>query len=269
VPEGDTLHKLARRLQEPLGEATITAARGREQGQLRPAVGERVTSIRAVGKNLLIELTGGWTFRVHLGIAGRCDVYDAGTRWRRPASLATMVIATHRHEVVFFKAPQARLLRSAHVRVDRGLRHLGQDLLGEEVDFDAVVARATKPRRAGEPIGVVLLDQRVAAGIGNVFKCELLFLARVDPWATVRSLDEDVLRRLFVQARDLMQQSVDKGMRITVPAELRRRGARNWVYRRTGERCFRCGTTIASRRQGDQARMTYWCPGCQRLGERG
>lgn len=268
MPEGDSLHKLARRLQEPLFESVIEAARSREQGELRQPVGETVTSIRAMGKNLLIELSGGWTFRVHLGIAGRCRVFERGERQRRLGTTVTMVIATARHEIVFFKAPQVRLMRTAHVRAEPGLRRLGQDLLGDEVDFDWVVARLRKPRRARLPIGEVLMDQRVAAGIGNVFKCEVMFLAHVDPWARVQSLEDDVLRRMYEQSRDLMQQSVANGVRITVPAELRKRGERNWVYGRTGARCFRCGTTIESKRQGDQARMTYWCPGCQRLGTR-
>ena len=221
-----------------------------------------------MGKNLLIELTGGWTFRVHLGIGGSCRVFDRSDRDRRPGPTVTLVIATERHEVVFFKAPKARLMRTAHVRAEPGLRHLGQDLLGDDVDYDALLARLRKPRRAASPVGEVLLDQRVAAGIGNVFKCEVLFLAHVDPWAKVSSLQDDVLRRMYEQSRDLMQQSVANGMRITVPAEIRKRGERNWVYGRTGARCFRCGTTITSKRQGDQARMTYWCPGCQRLGKR-
>ncbi len=268
MPEGDTLHKLAARLQKPLGDATIATARGREQGDLRQPVGERVTTIRAVGKNLLIELTGGWTFRVHLGIGGSCRVFPRSDRERRPGPSVAMVIVTASHEVVFFKAPQARLMRTAHVRADPGLRHLGQDLLGDDVDFDAVLARLRKPHRATSLIGVLLLDQRVAAGIGNVFKCEVLFLTHVDPWATVESLDDDVLVRMYEHARDLMQQSVHNGIRITVPAEIRKRGERNWVYNRRGAPCLRCGTRVDSKRQGDQARMTYWCPGCQRLGKR-
>lgn len=263
MPEGDTLHNLARRLSPSLMDATITAARNREQGELRPAVGERVMDVRALGKHLIVALSGGWSLRAHLGIGGRCDLYEKGQRWRGRASTATMVLSTETHEVVFFRAPQGRLVRTAHLRAEPALRLLGPDLLAPEVDMEVVLARLRKPRRADIPIGVALLDQRVAAGIGNVYKCEVLFLGRVDPWAEVRQLDDATAIGLYGRARELMQANLSDGPRVTVPVDVQRRGARHWVYGRTGEPCLRCGTRIASERQGDQARTTHWCPGCQ------
>lgn len=260
MPEGDTLHRLARRLTPPLVGATIDAAHSRSQGPLEPIVGARVEQISALGKHLLILLDGGWALRVHLGIAGRCDVYAPGQRWRRSKGSATLVVRTAEHEVVFFRAPQARLLRRAHLRATPGLVSLGPDLLAPTLDLDEVMRRLRQTGNARRPLGEVLLDQRVAAGIGNVYKCELLFLRRLDPWRPVQRVDDDALRELFALARKLMRKNLSTRRRITRFEP----GGRHWVYGRTGEGCFRCDARIASRRQGDQARTTYYCPACQR-----
>ncbi|MEZ4439722.1 MAG: hypothetical protein R3B72_11575 [Polyangiaceae bacterium] len=264
MPEGDTLHNLARRIRgEILGEPLLSAW-SRAQGPLPQVAGKRIERIYALGKNLILDLEAGYSFHVHLGIAGRCE--RLGTR--RPGSSVTLVIETATTRLGFRKAPQARLHRTAHLLAEPGLRHLGPDLLGAEVDFDRILHRLDKPARATLPLGVVLLDQRVAAGIGNVYKSELLFLERLDPFVPLRAVGAERLLAVYRLARELMQQNLTDEMRTTVPASVVTRDPtrRHWVYGCTHAPCLRCGSTILSQRQGHEARMTYHCGGCQREG---
>ena len=264
MPEGDTIHRLAKRLTGVLTGQVLTAASGRQQGPLGVVVGERVSAVRAIGKNLIIELSGGWSFRVHLGVAGRCHVYEGRSRGRQPSASTTLVIETAGRQVVFMRAPQGVLLRTAHLRATPALRSLGPDLLAPECDLDEVLRRA-RSLGAGRAIGELLLDQRVAAGIGNVYRCEVLFMRRLDPWLPSAEVDEVGLREAFALSRELMQRNLDEGARVTVPDEVHRqgRGPRFWVYRRSGRPCLVCGQAIANRRQGEQARSTYHCVRCQ------
>jgi len=260
MPEGDTLHRLAARLSPKLLGQKVNRANNRAQGELEVIAGATVENIAALGKNLVIDLSGGWSFRVHLGIAGKCDTYPRGKPWRRSARSATLVIRTDAHDFVFFEAPQTKLVRTAHLRAIPGLVKLGPDLLGRTIDYEAIMARARQSGNADRAIGEILLDQRVAAGIGNVYKSEILFIRKLDPWAPLSAIDDERLRGLFTLARDLMKKNMRTRWRTTrfLP------GDRQWVYGRTGRACFRCRTKIESGRQGDQARNTYFCPRCQR-----
>ncbi|MEM1033069.1 MAG: DNA-formamidopyrimidine glycosylase family protein [Myxococcota bacterium] len=260
MPEGDTLHRLAARLSPALLDRTVRRAFNRAQGDLEVIRGATVTQISALGKNLVIELSGGWSFRVHLGIGGKCDTYPRGHRWRRSRRTATLIILTEAHDVVFFEAPQTKLVRTAHLRATPGLVKLGPDLLAPSIDYAAILERSRQPGNAGRPLGEVLLDQRIAAGIGNVYKSEVLFLRRLHPWAPLRSVDDERLQGLFRLSRELMKKNMRTRWRTTrfLP------GDRHWVYGRTGRACFRCRTAIESGRQGTQARNTYFCPRCQR-----
>jgi len=267
VPEGDTLHKLAAALRPLLVGQEVTGARHRERGPLEPAAGRRVDGVRALGKNLIIALDGGWSFHVHLGIGGSCHQYPKHARWRRSPASATLVIETAELDLVFFRAARGALRRSAQLRAAPGLSGLGPDLLAERVDWTEVLARVRQPEGAGRAIAELLLDQRVAAGIGNVFKCELLFQRQLDPWAAVAGLTDETLVDLYQLARRQLQESVRTGIRATVPRRYQqgRRGPRLWVYQRTNQRCLRCGATVASLRQGELARTTYYCPRCQNV----
>ncbi len=259
MPEGDTLHRLAARLSPKLLGQTVVQARNRAQGELDVIAGATVENVAALGKNLLIDLSGGWSLRVHLGIGGKCDTYPRGQPWRRSSRTATLVLETQAHEVVFFKAPQTKLVRTAHLRATPALVKLGPDLLGRTIDYDAIRERARQPGNAGRALGEVLLDQRIAAGIGNVYKSELLFLRRLHPWAPLSSIDDEQLHGLFKLARELMKKNMRTRWRTTrfLP------GDRHWVYGRTGRACFRCRSRVESGRQGEQARNTYFCPRCQ------
>jgi endonuclease-8 len=149
---------------------------------------------------------------------------------------------------VCFAAPVMELVRDAQAPV----AHLGPDILSDPFDLDAVIERA---RRSEAPtLGELLLEQRVCAGIGNIYKCESLWALRLDAWMPPAELDGARLRQLYLTARDLMRPNL-----ITPIAR-----QRHAVHGRGGRPCPRCGTPIRIRAQGQQARLTYYCPRCQR-----
>lgn len=273
MPEGDTIHAVARVMApDVVGQALV----GLTLDKLpRPiATKALVTACRAVGKHLLIELAtvgdGAMILRVHLGMKGSWHRYRPGEAWQRPAIGARVELATERWVFVCFGPKDVDLIGRNAPRPNP-VAHLGPDLLGPSLDGDLtaeVVAHARRPDRAAMTLGELLMTQTVAAGIGNVYKSEVLFLERLNPWTTLGAVSDDDLRRLYLRARALMRQNLDDGgWRITTrrarTGERVARGERHWVYRRAGLPCRVCATLVESRLQGDQARRTYWCPTCQ------
>jgi endonuclease-8 len=169
------------------------------------------------------------------------------------------VLETDAAVAVCFDAPEVELLTDAEVGRHRALTSLGPDLLSASFDAGEAVRRLRE--HSGVPLGEALLDQRVLAGIGNVYKSEICFIERVDPWAPVSVLSDDALASLVATARRLLLANVGGGRRVTTGVA--RPGASLWVYGRAGRPCRRCGTRIESRLQGNQGRVTYWCPHCQ------
>ena len=251
MPEGDTILRAARSLRTWLEGRRITAARSPVLGaHAERLVGRTVAGVEARGKHLLVRLDDGLTVHTHMRMTGSWHVYPRGDRWRRPESQARLVIEVEDRVAVCFNAPVVELLAPSDVLLHPSLRGLGPDVLAEPLDVDGVRARA-RALPPETPIGDVLLDQRVVAGIGNIWRCESLFLQRVDPATAVRELDDETLDALVRAAARLMHESV------------RRERAGAWVYGRTNRPCRRCGTRIRSRRQGRDARVVYWCPRCQ------
>lgn len=265
MPEGDTIFRTADVLRAVLLGRRITAARSlarpglRRPPDLDRLVGSTVTAVEPRGKHLLIAFDNGLTLRTHLRMSGSWHRYRVGEAWARPASQAGAVLETAESVAVCFNAPVVELLTTVELARSRSLATLGPDLLGGSFGLDEAVRRLRE--RDAVPIAEALLDQRAAAGIGNVYKSEVCFLERVDPWAPVGSLDDDTLWRLLTSARRLLQANIGGGRRVTTGARVR--GGGLWVYGRGGRPCRRCGTAIEGRRQGEQARMTYWCPHCQ------
>lgn len=259
MPEGDTIHRMAARLRALLPGEPVTYAWNRQRGALDALIGQRVEGIEARGKNLLIALSGGHTLRVHLGIAGR---YSCRPRPDEPPPIhwATLVLDTDEHRTLVWKTSRAELMRTAHVRAAPGMRTLGPDLLADDCDLDEVMRRARATGNRARPLGEILLDQRVAAGIGNVVRCEALYLARADPFAPTQAVDDDTLRACFRHAQAILEQSVRTGRRDTTHEA----GERYFVYGRPSRPCLTCGTRIRVGRQGDLARATYHCPTCQK-----
>lgn len=259
MPEGDTIRKLANRLEGLLVGERISYAWDRRHGEIDKLVGERVMDADARGKHLLITMSGGWTYRVHLSIGGRCRCKDRDdapppTRW------ATLVLDTDAHRTVVWKTSRVDLMRTAHVRAAPGIRTLGPDLLAVDCDLDQVLRRARAVGNRSRAIGEILQDQRIAAGIGNVVRVEALYLARVNPWRPIEELSDDTLRACFENAQAILKRSVATGRRDTTS----RGGERYFVYGRTSRPCLTCGTKILQERQGELARVTQHCPRCQK-----
>ena len=254
MPEGDTIHTLAARLRPALEGATVTRFEApRLAGPLRPRPGMRIEAVGAHGKHLLICFERDLVLEVHLGMVGTWQLARPGERLRRPAHLLRARVGVEGWEARFFTAPIVRTF------VDRGptpISHLGPDLADPDVDLDAATARLSAVPEPDTSVAEVLLDQRVAAGIGNVFKSEVLWACRVHPFLPIAATDEATRRRLLEVAARQIRANVGPGRRRTVPDGLA-------VYGRSRRACRRCGTPIRMRRHGVQARSTYWCPTCQ------
>lgn len=264
MPEGDTVHRIARVLGGELAGRAITRLELHDRGEVTGLAGETVGSVAAHGKHLLIAIGPDWTLRVHLGMYGRW--YRRHVREPRPPRW-TVAICLGDVCYVCDRAYRAELVRTRALATHPRLARLGPDLLDDPPDFDVVLARARLPAHAGREIGELLLDQRVAAGIGNVYKSEVLFEGRVNPRTLVRDIPTERLDQIFRTAARLMRLNLLTRRRTAVP--LRRRAEptsqRLWVYRRAGQPCLDCGTPIERILQGDQARSTYFCPRCQPL----
>ena len=265
MPEGDTIFRTADVLRAALLGRTITSARAQARPGLRRVpdlsrlVGATVRSVEARGKHLLIGFDNGLTIRTHLRMSGSWHRYRPGEHWRRPSHEASAILETAESVVVAFNTPLVELLGEDELRRSRALRELGPDLLSRAFDADEALRRLRE--RDGEQLGNALLDQRAVAGIGNVYKSEVPFLEGLNPWEKVGRLDDDDLLRALRTARRLLQANVRGGARVTTGS--RARGEGLWVYGRAGRPCRRCGTLIRGGRQGELARLTFWCPRCQ------
>lgn len=276
MPEGDTLFRTAAGLRPHLLGRTVTTARARVSGPwIERVVGATITAVDAVGKNLLIRFDNGLELRTHLRMHGSWHRYRPGEPWRRPAGRAVLVLEVEGAVAVCFDAPVVELLETRAEGLHPPLAGLGPDATADAFDRDEAQRRLRDPGRAGRTIAEALLDQRAVAGVGNVYKSEVLFIERVDPFAPVAGLDDPTLARLVDRARALLLANRDAVTRVTTgsagggaatavgPGALPARGAGLWIYGRAGRPCRRCGTLIAARRHGDLPRTTYWCPRCQ------
>jgi endonuclease-8 len=188
--------------------------------------------------------------------------YRPGERWRLPQRRASAVLETAEAVAVAYDTPVVELLTDADLRRSPALTALGPDLLGAEFDLEEALRRLRE--RNGEELGNALLDQRAVAGIGNVYKSEVAFLERMNPWAKVGAFEDAELVAALRTAKRLLEANTRGGARVTTGSSARGQGL--WVYGRAGRPCRRCGTTIRSGRQGDLARLTYWCERCQPRG---
>ena len=255
MPEGDTIHRAAARLRPALAGQVVRRFEAPRLLGDRPKVGTRIDDVEAVGKHLLVHFEGGLTLQTHMRMTGSWHLYRPGERWRKAAHLSRALIEVDDWVAVCFAAP---VVRTFH-RNEDPVGHLGPDLCRSDLtdaDIDECVERMASCTGPADEIGAVLLDQRVACGVGNVYKSEVLFVCGVDPFTRVADLDVDTRRRLVTTASRLLRANLDTAQRTTVPGGLA-------VYGRNRQPCRRCGTAVRSRRQGEQARSTYWCPTCQ------
>lgn len=244
MPEGDSLHRAARRLQVLVGQHVAAESphpRAQAERIAERIDGRLLESVHAHGKNLVLRFEGGIVLRSHLRLSGRWSVRPRGeTRSGKP----WLVLRGDRAEGVLWNGPVLEL----HTRA---LARLGPDILERPPQTEAMLERmrsADQTRWFGE----TLLDQSVVAGIGNMWLAEALWETELSPWRRLGAVSDDDRRRSLKQTAELMREAVDSG-----------RARRHRVYRRAGQRCSRCRTAIRSWGQGDGNRMAYWCPGCQ------
>jgi endonuclease-8 len=274
MPEGDTIYRAARTLHRALAGRTVTRFESPLPALTRidedaPLAGRTVERVWAQGKHLLVALSGNLLLHTHMRMNGSWHIYRPGERWRRPRSRMRVALHTAAFVAVGFDVPVAELIEGKALGRTRSLASLGPDLLADTFAEEEAVARMRA--RDALAIGEALLDQRAVAGIGNVYKSETCFVARVDPFAPVSSLSDARLRALLATGRRLLQANTSESSHAGIvtyrslagggagPA----RGAAHWVYGRKGKPCRRCGAPIQARRQGPDARTTYWCPRCQ------
>jgi endonuclease-8 len=259
MPEGDVIARAAARLQEALGGALITRVEGSNPAVRRSAsrlVGGRVDEVRSHGKHLLIHLDNGLSIRTHLGMSGAWHVYRSGETWRRTYGAARLVLATDSVTAVCFSAPRIEVERRRVV--ESTIAHLGPDVAGAEFDEEEYLRRANG-FASHRPVSDLLLSQSVLAGVGNAYKCEILFLERVHPATRVAAFDREGLLALARRAHRLLRANLDGSRRSTTGD----RSRPVWVYGRAGKPCLRCGSLIQQAHMGDPLRYTTWCPTCQ------
>lgn len=282
MPEGDTIHNAALRVggalvgQEIL-EIETPHPRHRMDRWPERLAGKAVRAVDAYGKHLFLRFEGDLTLHSHLRMGGKWGVYQRGRRWTRGAHRAWLVIRTAAHDIVQFDGPVLELMTDSRTRFDQLLAGLGPDIVAEEFDEDAYLARLREDDQT-RAVGEALLDQRNVAGIGNIWKSEGCFMARIDPWRRTADLSDDELRTIARAIRPEIRASARRGgptvtYRPETPADRhpdrgrtpndRDRRTGTWVYNRAGLPCRVCATPILARGQGDDNRTTYWCPVCQ------
>jgi endonuclease VIII len=248
LSEGDTILRTANALRPSLAGRRLTRADPEKFGRL---VGSTVTEVEARGKHLLIHFDNGLALHSHMRMTGSWHIYRPSEPWRKPAWMAKAVLGNEDAVAVLFNAPVVELRRARELNHD--LAYLGPDILAPTLDIDEILKRARQSER--QALGELLLEQRVAAGIGNIYKCESLWRLKLDPWMTAAELDDEALGGLYLTARELMM------------GALRRRSP-HAVHGKAGRSCPRCMGRVGYRSQGDPPRLTYYCPRCQRSGSR-
>jgi endonuclease-8 len=274
MPEGDTIFRAARTLHRALAGQIVTGFESVLPKLTRVETdsgiaGRTIDKVEAQGKWMLIHFSGDLILLTHMLMSGSWHIYRPGERWqRRPADMR-LVVKTEKFWAVAFNVPIAEFHTAGTIRRREGFRNLGEDVLGEK--FDPAKSVAALLANADKEVGVALLTQSIIAGLGNVFKSEVCFACRVNPFRRIETLSVQEAGSLVATSRELLLANVRESSgyeRVTIAAP-RRMGNSNgeerlWVYGRRGKSCRECGCSIESRKQHD-ARITFWCPQCQPL----
>ena len=278
MPEGDTIYRSARALERAIGGKLCT---GFETGLAplarvnddAPIAGRTVERVEAQGKWLLIHFSGDLILVTHMLMSGSWHLYRTGERWRMPQSRMRAVIRTADWQAVAFNVPIAEFHTARSLARYTQIPKLGVDVLSDEYTIETGVSKlkAYGAQYPSAEIAVVLLNQRVLAGLGNVYKSEVAFAAGVNPFRAMSTIKDREFEVMAEMAQKWMKVNVLDGAKdgITTYSGNRRttgnsnRDDRLWVYGRQGQECRRCGAVVQMRKQGEQARSTYWCPGCQ------
>ena len=257
----------------------IETVRGRDAAlDTATLSGKEITAIEARGKHLLIHTSGEQTIHSHMGMTGSWHLYQPGQAWQKPAKWAAIVLEMERSDsaateaddspqpsvIVCFSPKTLELLTATMLRRHPHLHRLGPDILSPLFVSAEIVPRFRAHNDV--PIGEAVMNQTILCGIGNIYKSEMLFLSRLDPFCLVSRLTDRQLTDLVELARKLMRRNLSGHLRQT---RFTGDGARLWIYGRGGKTCLECGHRIQTRRQGTLGRITFWCPNCQFVPDNG
>jgi endonuclease-8 len=278
MPEGDTIYRAARALQKAIGGRVVTGfetgvatlASVNDEG---PIIGRTVEHIESRGKWCLIRFSGDLILVTHMLMSGSWHIYRTGEEWWMNRSRMRVAITCGEYQAVAFNVPIAEFHTARSIEQSSQIPKLGPDFLDSAFSTASAVMRLTDyaVSNPNAEIAVVLLNQRVLAGLGNVYKSEVAFAARVNPFRVMSTITPREMQTMVDVSQRYMRSNVEDGSGdqiVTYSGNRRTTRAmsssdRLWVYGRKGEECRRCGEIIARRKQGEQARATYWCPSCQ------
>src|SRR6202522_2156345 len=274
MPEGDTIFRAARTLQRALAGQVVIKFESVLPKLARVdvdsgVVGRTIEKVEADGKWMLLHFSGDLILLSHILMSGSWHIYRPGETWQRRAIDMRIAIETAPFVAVGFNVPVAEFHTAASLARRRGFNTLGPSVLADDFAADAAIARLQS--RSEEETGVALLTQSLLAGIGNVYKSEVCFACGVNPFRRVVTLTKTERGSLVSTPRKFLLANVAErlGDQIVTYRGMRQTTGRSdpnerlWVYHRRGEACRRCGTAIESRKQGIDARTTFWCPACQ------
>ena len=259
MPEGDTIHRSASAMRTALAGKTMVRFDAPRLIGPSPQAGRIIETVESHGKHLVVEWDDGLVLDTHMRMSGSWHLYRAGEKWRRPYGQMRAAIEVADWVAVCFSAPNVETYRRADKRRHPGMGRLGPDLCKSDTDLGAVVNLLLTYPNPDARLGEVLLDQRVMCGVGNVYRCEVLWATELSPYAKVGTISEHDAIRLVNTAASMLRANLHHAKRVTVP------GVKGGlaVYGRNVQRCQRCGGTIECRRTGEHNRILYWCPGCQ------
>lgn len=268
MPEGDTIYRAARTMHAALAGRVVTRFESVYPHLIRiddqtPIAGRTIDRVSATGKHLVIDFSGDLHLHTHMRMSGSWHLYRPAERWWRPKRDMRIVVSTAEILAVGFNVPIAEFQTGRQLERHEELRQIGPDLLGDHFDAREVLTRMRA--RPDREIADVLLNQRVMSGIGNVFKSEILHVCGVNPFQLVAGLDDAALQNIISVSLKLLRQNVLPETRGRKTTRLLNPSEQLWVYGRGAEPCRTCGARILYRKQGSDARGTYWCPACQSL----
>ncbi len=259
MPEGATIHRTAAALRTALVDKKMVRFDAPRLIGITPRAGRIVERVESHGKHLEVQWDDDVVLHTHMRMSGSWHLYRHGEHWQRPHHEMRALIEVPGWEAVCFNAPVIETYRLPDATRHPGLGGLGPDLSRVDADLGRCVELLLAYDDPQASLAEVLLDQRVFCGVGNVYRCEVLWAGELSPFAHVVDLPESDTVRLVNVAAKLVRTNLQHTERITVP------GVRSGlaVYGRSGQRCHRCAGTIGARPTGDRARTLYWCPDCQ------
>ncbi len=262
MPEGDTIYRTAAALRMALVGRPISCFDAARLTGPKPGIGRVIERVDSHGKHLEILFDDGIILHTHMKMTGSWHLYHHGERWRKNAHQARVIIETDVWVAVCFNAPIVETYHELDRHRHPGMGKLGPDLCDENADLPTAIRLLAAYEPSTTPLAEVLLDQRIACGVGNVYKSEVLFVCGLNPFTPVGVLPPSERVNIIEACARLLRANLHNPERITVadvPGGLA-------VYGRVGKPCFRCGTTIVAKRHGEHNRTSYWCPTCQSRG---